>query len=164
MDLLIEQAKAPGIWRSLATVKPKEIVGFDIEPVPDRDWNTDDQSALVQHNLFEQAGNSVPLEVVRKLPYRYYYRFLTEGDDNPRRMMIEDWEIGALYWNCLATAEGDEALANQKVREKYEDYFVRERDLYFFVGTTLRNHQRAPNPFVIVGVFWPPHCSQLSLF
>ena len=101
---------------------------------------------------------------MRKLPYRYYYRFLTEGDNNPRRMMIEDWEIGALYWKCLAATEGDEDAANRKVREKYEDYFARERDLYFFVGTTLRHHLHAPNPFVIIGVFWPPYGSQLSLF
>lgn len=25
--------------------------------------------------------------------------------------MIEDWEIGALYWNCLRTAGGDEMQA-----------------------------------------------------
>jgi len=34
--------------------------------------------------------------VVRKLPYRYFHKILTEGDSRSRKMMIEDWEIGAL--------------------------------------------------------------------
>ena len=39
-------------------------------------------------------------------------------------MMIEDWEIGALYWKCLKGAEGDEATALQKVKQKYEKEFT----------------------------------------
>ncbi len=34
-------------------------------------------------------------------------------------MMIEDWEIGALYWNSLKSAEGDEAKANELVKKRY---------------------------------------------
>lgn len=66
--------------------------------------------------------------------------------------MIEDWEIGALYWNCLAQTEGDEVEANKLVRKKYEEEFL-AKDLFLFVGTTMANHMRAPNPFVIIGVF-----------
>ena len=76
--------------------------------------------------------------------------------------MIEDWEIGALYWNCLADAEGDEIAANDKVREKYETEFFK-KDIYFFVGTSLANHIRAPNPFMIIGVFYPPQTPQLAI-
>ncbi len=70
-------------------------------------------------------------------------------------MMIEDWEIGALYWNCLAQAEGDEVAANELVRQRYESEFLK-KDLYLFVGTTKANHIKAPNPFIIIGVFYPP--------
>ena len=69
--------------------------------------------------------------------------------------MIEDWEIGALYWNCLDKTEGDEFEANELVKKKYEDEFFK-KDLYLFVGTTRANHHRAPNPFIIIGVFYPP--------
>ncbi len=70
--------------------------------------------------------------------------------------MIEDWEIGALYWNCLRQGEGDEEEANKLVRKKYFDEFVVRKDLHLFVGTTRQYHNVAPNPFVIIGVFYPP--------
>lgn len=70
--------------------------------------------------------------------------------------MIEDWEIGMLYLNSLKAANGDEAIALQKVREKYFDDFTQNKDLYFFMGTTLKFHNIAPNPFIIIGTFYPP--------
>ncbi len=72
-------------------------------------------------------------------------------------MMIEDWEIGQLYWNCLRTADGNEQITLQKVREKYFDTFCSKNDIYLFLGTTLQYHRRRMNnPFVIIGVFYPP--------
>ena len=161
MTELIALAKTENVWKSLATVKPKEIVEFVIEE-DERDWKPQVRDSLRQMSLFgSQAAHGRELKVVQKLPYKYYYRFLTEGDDRPRRMMIEDWEIGALYWNCLAQTEGDEIAANDLVRQKYEEEFL-NKDLYLFVGTTLANHTRAPNPFVIIGVFYPPVTQQLG--
>ena len=79
--------------------------------------------------------------------------------------MIEDWEIGALYWNCLRDAEGDEEIALKKVRQKYETQFLDGHDIYLFLGTTKEWHtRRANNPFVIIGVFYPKKVTQASLF
>ena len=79
--------------------------------------------------------------------------------------MIEDWEIGALYWNCLRAAEGNEAEALEKVRQKYQGEFLNEKDIYFFLGTTREWHmRRAKNPFVIIGVFYPKKEAQGTLF
>ena len=163
MKELINLSKTPGVWKSLATIKPKEIVQFEIKE-DDREWKPKVLDGLRQMSLFShgKSESGRELEVVRKLPYKYYYHFLTEGDTKPRRLMIKDWEIGALYWNCLAQTEGDEIAANQLVRQKYEQEFSK-KDLYFFVGTTLANHIRAPNPFVIIGVFYPPYIPQMKL-
>lgn len=163
MTDLITQAKTPNVWKSLATVKPKEIVKFEIVE-DEREWKPSIKDGLRQLSLFDHSKDqqSRELQVVRKLPYKYYYHFLTEGDSKPRKLMIEDWEIGALYWNCLAQAEGDEIAANDLVRQKYETEFLK-KDLYLFVGTTKANHIKAPNPFVIIGVFYPPIIQQLSL-
>ncbi|MYB55188.1 MAG: hypothetical protein F4Y39_01355 [Gemmatimonadetes bacterium] len=109
-------------------------------------------------------GEMQTRQYVRKLPYKYSYRLLSEGDDRPRTMMIEDWEIGALFWNCLRRTDGDEDAANALVREKYFDTFLEKHDVYLFLGTTLRHHHVSLNPFVIVGVFYPPKTPQLSLF
>ena len=61
----------------------------------------------------------------------------------------------------MAQTEGDEAAANELVRQKYEEEFL-SKDLHFFVGTTLANHIKAPNPFTIIGVFYPPTTPQLG--
>ncbi len=162
MTELISRSKQQNVWKSLATIKPKEIVKFEIVE-DEREWNSKVKEGLRQLSLFDTRAEkgSRELDVVRKLPYKYYYHFLTEGDDKPRRLMIEDWEIGALYWNCLAQTEGDEIEANKLIRKKYEEEFL-EKDLFLFVGTTMANHMRAPNPFVIIGVFYPPIIPQMS--
>jgi hypothetical protein len=36
--------------------------------------------------------------------------------------------LGALYWNCLKKAGGDEETACKKVKEKYFDFMFSERD------------------------------------
>jgi hypothetical protein len=160
MSDLIDLAKSDE-HRSLGTLMPREIVDFVIEPV-EREWKDEWKQQLRQLNLFDrdEKGQGRERRVVRKLPYRYYYRFISEGDTRPRKLMIEDWEIGALYWNCLRDSRGDEAEANRLVREKYFDEFLQHNDIRFFLGTTLSNHPRSPNPFVIVGVFYPPRTSQ----
>ncbi len=78
-------------------------------------------------------------------------------------MMIEDWEIGALFWNCLYRSDGDEEKAKLQVRQKYFEEFVNKKELFLFVGTTLKYHNIAPNPFVIIGLFYPPKSDQLHL-
>lgn len=161
MEDLIALAKGES-KKSLATLKPTEIIDFVIED-DEREWKQDWLDQLKQMSLFETKETNKQ-EVIRKLPYKFSYRFISEGDDKPRKMMIEDWEIGALFWNSLTRADGDEEIAKQMVRQKYFNEFVTKKDLYLFVGTTLKYHYVAPNPFVIIGVFYPPKTSQLSLF
>jgi len=160
MEELIALAKS-STKKSLATVKAKEIVDFRIKP-DEREWKKEWLKQLQQLNMFESANSSVQREIIRKLPYKFYYHFLTE-DNKLRKLMIEDWEIGALFWHCLSQTEGDEEAAKQLVRQKYFDQFVQENDLYLFLGTTFLNHNIALNPFVIIGVFYPPKTNQLSL-
>ena len=79
--------------------------------------------------------------------------------------MIEDWEIGALYWRQLQKHNGNETLACADVKAKYFDDFAKTKDLYLFLGTTFEFHlKNAPNPFIIIGTFHPKFVTQLSLF
>ncbi len=154
---LIQQSKSES-KKSLATFRPREIVDFIVEE-DKRTWKEQWQANYDQYDLFEidKRGKGLPKEIIRKVPYKYSYRFLCEGELKPRTLMIEDWEIGALYWNCLKQAEGDEEEANRLVRMKYFDDFLTKRDIHLFVGTTKKYHaMNAPNPFVIIGVFYPP--------
>ena len=134
MEDLIALAKGM-TKKSLATIKPKEIVGFQIKP-DEREWKKEWLEKLKQLDMFETTNHSGQRKVIRKLPYKFYYHFLTD-DNKLRKLMIEDWEIGALFWNCLRQTDGDEEVAKQLVRKKYFDEFVQKRDLHLFVGTTL---------------------------
>lgn len=161
MTKLISRANSNEL--SLATYKPREIIGLVIEPC-DRDWPKNKicaaENAHRQGDLFADDEQFVKdLKLVDKLPYVFSYRFL-DKDGTKRTLMIEDWEIGQLYWNCLKNAEGDEAIAIQKVKEKYVDQLAEKRDLHLFVGTTKQYHGWANNPFVIVGTFTPPQNRQ----
>ena len=79
-------------------------------------------------------------------------------------MMIEDWEIGQLYWNCLSQQEGNEMEAIKKVKSKYFDDFAKSKDLYLFLGTSQVHHFTGKNPFMIIGTFHPKIENQLRLF
>lgn len=153
--------------KSLATLKPKEIIGLRVEP-DEREWKESWRANLDQYNLWDdvELDEKEARKRLRKVPYKFSYRFLTEGDDKPRKLMIEDWEIGQLYWNCFKQANRDEKAAVDLVKKKYEEEFIEKKDLHLFVGTTWQYHRRkAPNPFVIIGVFYPPKAGdQLSLF
>jgi hypothetical protein len=159
LSLLIDEAKNKGICTSLAVFKPSEIVDFVVEQT-EREWSDERLAHMQQQNLFEEEGQS--FRVVRKLPYKFSYRI---KDDTGRisTMMIEDWETGELFWNCLRRNEGDEVRACEQVRQKYMDDFAGTKDLYLFLGTTAQYHFIAPNPFIIIGTFHPKDDPQLSL-
>lgn len=160
LTTLIEHSKAPSNV-SLATFKPTRITGFEIED-DEREWKEEWKELRKQGDLFDLDKN--PEILIPKLPYKFFYRFEDETGKSSR-MMIEDWEIGSLYWNCLRRAEGNESIALAKVREKYEQDFINKNEVYLFLGTTKEWHmRRAKNPFVIIGVFYPLKQNQLSLF
>ena len=115
MAELIAQAKDPSKYISLAVFRPKEIFDFKIEKV-ESEWDKKKLDALKaraqQLKLFQNAEN--PFEVVKKLPYKFSFIFNSE-DGIDRTLMIEDWEIGQLYWNCLKKHGGDEIKACEDV-------------------------------------------------
>jgi hypothetical protein len=160
LGTLIEASKAPKNL-SLATFKPTEIIGLEIEN-DEREWKNEWKEIRKQGDLF--ATDQSPEILIPKLPYKFYYRFIDDSGKQSR-LMIEDWEIGALYWKCLRYAEGDESIALKKVKEQYETNFISKKNVYLFLGTTREWHmRRSKNPFVIIGVFYPKNEYQLSLF
>ncbi len=158
---LISEAKNKDIGTSLAVFKPTEILNFTAELVA-RDWNKDKLAKLNQLNLFE-TNKEGKFQVVQKLPYKFKFHF-KDNQGTVSQMMIEDWETGQLYWNCLARHKGDELKAIADVRKKYFDDFAKTKDLHFFLGTTAQFHSRAPNPFIIIGTFQPKIEIQGCLF
>ncbi len=149
---------------SLAVIKPTQVTGFEYE-ADEREWP---EAWLHRNRQLDLFRTEEDIKTIRKVPYNFYYRFTTESDPNPHRIMVTDWEIGALYWNCMKTTNDDEKQALQMVRQKYFCEFTESKDLYFIMGSHFVHHAKGyPNPFMIVGVFYPPRdrldVSQLNL-
>ena len=161
ISTLISEAKDKEIGTSLAVFKPSEIHKLEIKEEK-REWSKKKLEKLKQLNLFESyKGRNFKL--VRKLPYKFSYKFM-DSKNSQHTMKIEDWEIGQLFWNLLKKHRGDEKLACEGVRKKYIDDFAKTKDLYLFLGTTMKYHNIAPNPFIIIGTFHPKPTTQTYLF
>ena len=163
LDELIAGAKNNTV--SLAVFKPTKVNDFVWEN-DEREWSQKrlDQMRAVhgQLALFEDNSWRRTFQVIPKLPYTFSYKF-EDVAGRRSKLQVLDWEIGALYWNCLKSANCDEQVALDKVREKYFDTFLKT-DLHFFLGTTQQYHQVGPNPWVIIGVFPIPYDAQGLLF
>ena len=146
----------------MAVFKPTKVLDFVYKEEQERTWSPDKLAQFQQLNLFEKDRNN-NIQVVKKLPYKFIYRF-KDNAGTICNLMIEDWETGQLYWNSLRRHDGNEQKACEDVRKKYFDDFAKTRDLHFFLGTTKVHHFRAPNPFVIIGTFHPKPIVQYKLF
>jgi hypothetical protein len=135
---------------SLGIFRPKRIIDVAVSTA-DSDWKAGFKAALAQCRFWEERKAS--REPLRKVPFKFQYRF--ECDDarchRNHKMMIEDWEVGALYWKCVdAGATPDEAA--RKVKHKFLDEICSpENDTYFYVGTVFAH----PKSWVIVGAYYP---------
>ena len=150
---------------SLGVFKPKKVHDLVVS-ADDPDWKPSFKAALQQARLWETR--TVSMEPPRKVPFKFQYQFECDG---PRckghKMMIEDWEIGALFWKLV-----DKGLSQKQAAEKAREKFLGElcdadKETHFFVGTILAH----PKTWVVVGVFYPKRKSDkhktdvsLSLF
>ncbi len=110
---LIDLAQDKKVRTSLAVFKPTIIKDFIFEEV-DREWDKKKRDQLLQMKLYEKDQK---INVVRKLPYKFSY-VIEDVKGKQSKMMIEDWETGALFWKCLAHHEGDEKAACKDVWAK----------------------------------------------
>lgn len=163
LEEIIEKANKNEL--SLVLFKPSRIIDFVIEK-SEPEWDNElvkkinndiKQPELFDTEVEKQAKET--FELVNKVPYKFSYKFSDETGKESC-LMIEDWEIGQLYWNCLKSSNNNTEIAVEKVKQKYLTEFQR-KDIYLFLGTTRQFHGWAKNPFVIIGVFYPPYSNSL---
>jgi len=141
--------------RSIAVFKPAKYIRFSIESTSN-EWDPRKLEAckaiLNQPGFFDEdlIRQTKPVD---KIPYKFKIKFADETG-RESEMMVEDWEIGSLYRNCTGKT-GDEDKACRDVRFKIET-LMNDRDLYLILGTTAAWHYIAPNPYLIIGLFYPP--------
>jgi hypothetical protein len=160
MEELDEKREADNT--SLGIFRPKRVLGLDIAKDSDK-WKPGFLAALKQNRLWETR--KVSREPPRKVPWKFYYRFVC-GDarcNGNHRMMIEDWEAGALYWREVGRGKSPREAADS-VRSKFLDELCGDdRETYFYVGTILAH----PRSWVVIGVFYPKlrrRCAGENLF
>ena len=67
---------------------------------------------------------------------------------NGHKMMIEDWEVGALFWRMVDQGKSPDEAA-ESVRGKFLNQLCGpDRDTRFYVGTVLAY----PKSWVVIGV------------
>jgi hypothetical protein len=143
---------------SLGIFRPKEIFDLVITP-DDTDWKRGFKVALMQQRLWEnrKASKEPPL----KVPFRFHYSF---SCDDPRckgnhKMMIEDWEVGALYWRCVDKGATPNEAAQMVKRKFLDEICSPANNTYFYVGTVLAY----PKSWVVVGALYPKIIHQHNL-
>lgn len=133
---------------SLGIFRPKKISELIVESTT-ADWPGRFKAALAQARLWDDR--KVTKEPPRKVPFKFQYKFeCSDSRCKGHKMMIEDWEVGALYWRLIDRG-ATPAEAAGSVREKFLNVLcASDRDTHFYVGTVLQH-----GTWVVIGVFWP---------
>jgi len=137
-------------WTSMGVIKPKLIKGF-LEKDRHRVTNEGDLRVLeVMETLTYYMETCPKLKFQPDTINKWIgYDFLCYEDKcNGHTMMVNDWECQELY----------RRKGFEKTKEKYYDWMLNNRDLYFMMGTVARKHT-----WIIVGVFYPPKIKDESL-
>lgn len=137
---------------SLFMIKPYEILDLIIEDDNPK-WKPEWQQLFEQETLFED----MKMKPLDKIPFKFSYRFKCSSECKGHKVKIEDWEIMELARNYLDDLDS----LKEKVIEKYKNWMLEKREIYFFMGSTMQFHRRkAKNPYIIIGVFYPPKDNQ----
>lgn len=95
------------------------------------------------------------IEGVKALDYKFYYKF-SDDKGNYSKLRIIDWEIYQLTRKLLAKYKENTPKIKEILKQKYFGC-MKKRDVYLFLGTSRKWHiRRAKNPFMIIGIFYPP--------
>lgn len=151
LDTLIHEARDTKMSTSLATFKPKRIISFSIE---------NDDSIKSRRQKYKAMTEQLPSDMAKRLveavPYKFYYTFVDQLGKRSK-LQILDWEIYQLCRKLIRTHGNKKKKIASLLREKYLEQLPKNRDIYLFLGTNKYWHiRRSNNPFMIVGIFYPP--------
>lgn len=147
------EAQRQQFGRTLALLKPSDILGLDITPTKNPNWTEEEINKLTQlqqqGDLFEPAKAS-DVRLLRKLPFDFHYRYAcdTAAGRVEYRHKLVDWEIGALFWK-VKRSHGEQWAA--PFADKLENRLP-QSDLMFLMGTI----HRFPDQWLIISLIYPP--------
>jgi len=156
MCRLRRSAAADATARSLALVRPTEILGFRLEKHPG--WTKDEQSKIdgyvnqLGFDVFEEVQDKTPLEAPR---FKGFYKWrCADPKCGTHEQSIIDWEFVALQRHLRNHADAETRAAIRK--RFYEEMCAPDRDVAFYVG----NQAKRPQTFSILGLYYPKRGSK----
>jgi hypothetical protein len=132
--------------RSLALVRPKEVLDVEVEPHPG--WTADEKAKIDAYvNQIDMFGaERTPLEAPR---FKGWYRYRCHSPScNGHRQGILDWEFVALQRRL----RGSPGAMASELRDKFLGLWRPDRDVAFYVGNQAKRQQ----VFSVLGVYYPP--------
>ena len=143
------EARRRATGETLGFLRTSRIIELKITPCKLVDWTEADKIKLSQDGLFDtvEIKRRQPL---RKLPFDFHYDYecITNGQPEINTHKLTDWEVGALYWNCVRLYGLKRWEA--KFRARLETDFAK-KDLLLLMGTI----HRFPDQWLIVGIVYP---------
>lgn len=142
---------------SLRILRPKEILDLtfeEVEPDPAKGDMADAWTA--QANLLEPEERQAQRRALEQIPFKFKYVYrCSDPSCATHTQSIVDWEIFQLY-RTVKHKNNWKAL----VRRKFLDQMCGpDKETAFIVG----NQKLYRGSFLVLGVWWPPRRSQLSL-
>jgi hypothetical protein len=143
-------------YQSLVVFKPQIIKKFIVKNTTEID-KLDRRREILTQTL--KKGECLAEE----LPYKFFYTF-TDLVGRESTLQILDWEIYQLARKLMRIYGNDSNQISKILRKKYFEEIAVNRDVFFFLGTNKYWHiRRSKNPFMIIGVFYPPKTNQKSI-
>ncbi len=151
LETLVGEARDTRISTSLAVFKPQRITGFRVE----RDTSLRNR-ACKRKALALQLPEEEAEKLVEAVPFKFFYTFVDQLGKRST-LQILDWEIYQLCRKIIYKYGTRKDKIEQYLSAKYLDQLTQNRDVYLFLGTNKYWHiRRSTNPFMIVGIFYPP--------
>lgn len=151
LETLVDEARDTRISTSLAVFKPERITSFCMERDTSLRSRMHKRKVLAQQLPDEEAER-----LVEAVPFKFFYTFVDQLGKRST-LQILDWEIYQLCRKLIRKYGARKEKIEQHLRVKYLDQLTKNRDVYLFLGTNKYWHiRRSNNPFMIVGIFYPP--------
>ncbi len=152
----IEQARQKkGV--TLGIVPVIQILDLEIRSEA-KDWTKEQLEKLTQQlqtDFFsDQACAIEEARRLEKIPFGFYYKFMSRGCSNAQTIRITDWEICQLY-RKMSKKYPNPDVWQAKMRQKYVEEFS-TKDVYLILG----NQHRFPDQWLCIGVVAAPKGTQ----
>lgn len=142
------RANPAGKSRSLAAIRPRRVLGIDIQPHPG--WTPEEQAKIDhyanQPDLFDRA----PRTALQAPRFKGWYRYLCHsGSCNGHRQGIIDWEwVG--FQRKVPNYDDQRLQAALRTRF-YDEICATDRDVIFYLG----NQAKRLQTFMVLGMYYP---------